>query len=978
MSRPPAGRPARNQWRSFDDLADTPAFRDLVQREFPAAAALAAGPDRRQFMRLMAASFALSGLAGCDQVPDPRDREVPYVNAPERTQPSVAEHYASVILLDGFANGILATTRDGRPFKIEGNPEHPWTRGGTDVFMQASILDFYSPTRSQTVRRLDQAESWDSFDQNMTGRLAQLRSGAGEQVRLLTGPVTSPSLQAAIAAMLRAYPGMRWHTHAPVSREAIYEGTNRAFGRRLEPRWRLDAAQVIVALDGDFLDPGPQQVGIARQWTAARRASIKNGGLLEMHAVGSLPSLTRAKADHQVPATPTEIAALAAGLLADLSGGAAPPPAPPGATPLEAWRARAAAALHAARGTGLVVAGSTQPPEIQEAVHRLNDALGNTGHTVFYTQPALAQAENLATLVDDMNAGNVQVLFMIDTNPAYSAPGRLAFADALAKVPLAIHAGTQVDETAIRCQWHLPLQHPLEAWGDARSIDGTVGLMQPAIEPLYEGRSPHELIAYLTDGKQHAGQDLLRTFWQGSTDAAAFAPSWEAALGAGFIDGSAFPPEPVTLNPPATPAAPAAPPDTLHLFIRPDPTIWDGAVSDNAWLQELPKPLTKLVWENTVSLAPALATRTGVGNGDIVTIALAGRQLEGPVWVNPGQADNTVGLTLGYGRTIPERISTGIGFDAYPLQDPASPWSSPGVTLAKTGRHTDLATTQEYGTLGGHDFVRVQHLGASPVGDGTASAQPSFYPKKADDGRAWGMVIDLDACIGCNACVTACQSENNIAVVGRKEVALGRWLHWIRVDRYYDGPADSPDMHFMPVPCMHCEQAPCEVGCPVEAAVHDHEGLNLMVYNRCVGTRACSSYCPYKVRRFNFYDYAAEAPPTVALGRNPSVTIRARGVMEKCTYCVQRIWDARISADKGNGTIPPNSVQTACQGACPTQAITFGDLNQKESAVAAAARDPRNYALLGELNLRPRTTYLAEMAPPPTPGAPPTPGTGKA
>ena len=953
-------RPA--QWRSLEQLADTPAFRQFLEREFPAVTDLSVGPERRHFLKLMAASLALAGLSGCDDPPDGRSQEVPYVLAPLRSEPGAALRFASVALLDGYANGIVVTTRNGRPLKIEGNPEHPWSRGATDVFGQASVLDLYDPARSQSVLNLGRASDWPTFQAVAVPKLAALHAAGGAGVRLLTGPITSPSLQAQVAAMQRFLPGMVWHTHAAIDARPGLEATRRAFGRPLDLLWRFDQTRVIVALDGDFLDPGPRQAGVSRDWAVARQASAKAGNLLALHAAGSLPNLTAAKADYGCVATPAEIVALADGLLADLADPAGPPAAADG-SPLGMWRARAAAALHAARGAGLVVAGSTAPVAVAEAVHRLNAALGNTGRTVDYIAPVAAPGAPLEALVEAMSAGAVQALVMVDTNPCYDAPAALGFDAALGHVPLKIHAGLFNDETALRSDWHLPLAHPLESWGDARSPDGTVGLMQPTIAPLYDGKTAAEIISLLTEAKPRDALTIVQAHWQGGTDQEAFAARWQGMLQAGFIADSVSRAETVALRP----ASAASPTDTsgLTVLIRPDPTIWDGRAANNGWLQELPKPLTKLVWDNAFFVSPALAARETLETGDVVGLSVAGRTIEGPVWVLPGQADGTVGLTLGYGRSVPDLLSAGAGYSAYALRDAGDPWMLTGAALHKTGRSMAFATTQDHNTMEGHDFVRVQVEGEPAVGDTTSWTQPTLYstPTRQSE-TAWGMVIDLDACIGCNACVVACQSENNIAVVGREQVALGREMHWLRIDRYYDGPPEAPKTHFQPVPCMHCEEAPCEVGCPVEATLHDSEGLNLMVYNRCVGTRACSGYCPYKVRHFNYLDYSAGAAPSLELGRNPQVSVRARGVMEKCTYCVQRIENARIDADKQNSSIADGVVQTACQAACPTLAITFGNLNDKGSAVAAARADTRNYALLGELNVRPRTTYLAERAPP--------------
>ncbi len=980
------GGPA--MWRSLDQLADTPGFRRFLQAEFPAAARLAPtldGPGRRRFLKVMAASFALAGLAGCDDEAheDGRAQEVPYVRNPERIVVGNLLQYASTTMLAGYGTGVLVSTRNGRPIRIDGNAEHPWTRGGTDAFSQASVLGLYDPDRSQAVRYLGRASSWQAFRAATVGPFTMLRANRGAGFRLLTGTLTSPTLLARIAALRAAYPEMVWHSQDP-TREGADAAGQAAFGRAVQPRFRFDAADAVVSLDGDFLDHGPQQIGQALDWTSARAAAAKGGRLLALHAASPTPSLTSAKADHALTTTPDAIAALAAGLLADVSSPGATPDAAQGGDPVAAWRARAVAALVASRGRSIVLAGAAQPAVVQEAAHRLNAALGNAGRTVAYTAPVAAHAQDLASLVDAMHAGQVHTLLMLDTNAVYDAPGDLAFADALNQVALRIHAGPYADETAAASDWHLPLLHPLEAWGDARSWDGTVGLIQPTVAPLYGGRSALEVLSLFTDATPRDGRDILeshwRDTWRGSGDDAAVGARWRQALVDGFVPGTAEPEVTPRLVPaaaaaPATPAAPAA--RTITVLFRPDPSTWDGAWANNAWLQELPRPLNKVVWDNVVAIPPGLAVREKLVNGDVVALEANGRRVEGPVWVTPGQAPDTATLTLGYGHVPPELLSTGLGFDASPLRSAASPMQTAGVTLTKLGRHAGVASTQDHGAMEGHDFIRVQPVGGAAVGDpvlgdphlgNPGATAPSIYPDKvyADDDqdrRAWGMVIDLDACIGCNACVVACQSENNIPVVGREEVALGRDMHWLRIDRYWEGEAEQPATHFQPVPCMHCEDAPCEVGCPVEATLHDHEGLNLMVYNRCVGTRACSGYCPYKVRRFNYLDYTGGEPPSVQARNNPDVSVRSRGVMEKCTYCVQRIAEARIESDKSLQPIPDGRVRTACQTACPTRAIHFGDLRDHGSEVRAARADARNYALLGELNLRPRTTYLAEFGP---------------
>ncbi len=932
-----------------------------LRDHFPGAADLL-HTHRRQFMRVMAASLALGGLAGCND-DDTRDDIVPPVQQSQGQAPGETLTYASATLMDGFANGVRVTTRDGRPLKIEGNPQHPWSQGGTDVFGQASVLGLYDPFRSQTVTHLTRDSDWPTFRGAMVGRLAALRASGGAGLAILLGPVTSPTLAAQIAQQQGVWPKMRVYSAGGVTREAVYEGTQRAFGQALETHYDFSGVRVAVCLDGDLLDAGPHQVGTARRWAAARRKAAAQGGLLTLFAAGPVPNLTSAKADHAICASPALIDTMARALLAQAGGGQAPA-LPPQA---EAWCAAVWAALDGARGAGVVQAGVHASPAVQECVHRLNAALGNTGRTVLHTDPVLIRGQDLRILVADVDRGDVHSLLILGANPVYESPGDVNFAALLGKVSLCIHAGMIVDETAQSVDWHLPMAHPLESWGDARSVDGTASLIQPTIAPLYDGKTASEILSLLFEQEPRSALEILRAHWAGLGDA-----GWRAAQLSGVLAGGGL--RPYDVQPTNAPLAQAAPRAAgFELLFRPDPTVWDGAWADNAWLQELPKPLTKITWENVVGLSPATAAALNVANGDHVVLRVGAQDVEGPVWVIAGQDDGVVSVTLGYGRRVEGQLSAGLGFDAYRLRRLSDPWGVAGVAVHRTGRTQDLACTQSHTTMEGHDFIRVQTMGAAPVGDGDRAA-PTLYAAQEGDGRAWGMVIDLDACIGCNACITACQAENNIAVVGRDAVLQGREMQWLRVDVYADARAEAAHgggedaavvapVRFQPVPCMQCEQAPCEVGCPVEATLHDHEGLNLMVYNRCIGTRACSGYCPYKVRRFNWTDYSAGAAPSMVEQRNPDVTVRARGVMEKCTYCVQRIVQARIVSDRDDTPIADGAVITACQGACPTGAIVFGDLARKDSAVARAHADPRRYALLGELNTRPRTTYLAAQAP---------------
>ncbi|MGT2487905.1 TAT-variant-translocated molybdopterin oxidoreductase [Methylobacterium oryzae CBMB20] len=968
-----AGGDGPRFWRSLDAVADSPEFRAYLAAEFPSASRLAAAPERRGFLKLMAASFALGGLTACG-AGGGRDYEVPYVNQPERIVPGTNLSYASSAVFDGFGNGILVTTRNGRPLKIEGNPEHPWSRGGTDVLAQASVLGLYDPFRSQAVQHLGRPSSWAAFRADLQARMPGWRESRGEGLALLTGPVTSPGVAAQIARLRAAYPALRWYTGAGADRGGIYAGARQAYGRPLETIPDFGRARTIVALDGDFLDLGPGQVGLSRRWSEARRAAYAEGRLLTLHAAAPTPTLTSAKADRGLVVPAGRLEDLARDLLALAAGGTAPA----GDDPVARWTRNAGTALDQARGAGIVTAGLTASPELHALVHRLNGALGNTGSTLVHTAPAMETgAGTLAELAEAMDRGAVKRARRARRKPGLRGAGRPRFrrpdGARVAQDPRG--ALLRRDRRARRLA---PARRPPAGILGRHPVPRRDGRADPADRrPLYNGRTPAEMLAFLAGGEGgESAQDALGLLKaqarNAGEDDAAFETRFAEALRLGFWAGSAPQPETVALTQEA--AAPAAAPSAapaggVEVLFRPDPTIWDGTHADLAWLQELPKPLTKVVWENVVAVGPRLAEREGIATGDVLRVEAGGRAVEGPAWILPGQADDTVTLTLGYGRDVPDHLARGLGYDSAPLRPPGSSWRLAGARLTKTGRQRRPVTTQHLGTMEGQDLVRVQALGAAPAGDPKGAPAPaSFYPPPESQDRwvaaQWGMAIDLDACIGCNACVTACQAENNIPVVGREEVELGRWMGWLRIDRYYAGDLDAPSTHFQPVPCMHCEQAPCELGCPVEATLHDSEGLNLQVYNRCVGTRTCQSYCPYKVRRFNYLDYTGGMTPVEQQQRNPEVTVRSRGVMEKCTYCIQRITAARItSAKDAHAPIPDGAVETACQGACPTRAITFGNVADPGSRVSAARRDPREYALLGHLNTRPRTTYLAGLAP---------------
>jgi molybdopterin-containing oxidoreductase family iron-sulfur binding subunit len=934
-----------------------------------------AAPDalaRRRFLKLMAASAALAG-AGCSG--PPAETIVPYVRMPEQDVPGQPLFYASAWVRRGYAHGVVVETNMGRPTKVEGNPDHPVSLGATDVFAQASILQLWDPDRSQTVRQNGnedaQISTWAAFDAALEARRPQFGRDGGAGLRILTGELTSPTLAAQLAAVLARYPNARWHAWDPLHDDGAADAAQLAFGRPLDTVYRLARAAVLLTLDADLFGSGPGSLLQARGFTAARKLGA-GAGANRLYALESTPTLTGAFADERQARAPHEIEAalwrIAARLGATPDAGTAPD------TASERWEAAVAKALAGARGRALVVAGPTLSPASRALVHLLNQLLDAGAGPVAYiervgrSQPAHASA--IAALADDMHAGRVDTLLMLDANPVYNAPADLGFAAALRRVPLSAHLGLYHDETGRAASWHLPLAHCYEAWGDARAHDGTASIVQPMIAPLYNGRSMHAVLGALLGADARDGHALVRAYWLGQGGGAAgeqFERSWQDSLRRGVVADSAARPVKVRAVPPVVRPAAGAPP--LVAVFCSDPSVDAGEFANNAWLQELPRPLTSLTWDNAALIAPGDAARAGLEDGEVVRLRVDGRELMAPVLVLAGQAEGVVTLPLGYGRRAAGAVGDGVGFDAYRLRSHAAGAGPVAVELLRTGGHHEFALRQRETDMHGRAIVHVAALAQLADAKAAAARERQAAPRSGDpvsmypelrrdaDSYRWGMAIDLNACIGCAACTIACQAENNIPVVGKEEVARGRSMHWIRVDRYQAGTRTL----FQPVPCMHCEHAPCEEVCPVGATVHDSEGLNVQVYNRCVGTRFCSNNCPYKVRRFNFLQYANQDRESLKALQNPEVTVRRRGVMEKCSFCLQRITRARIDAEKQGRRIADGEMVTACQAVCPTTAIHFGDLNDPRSDVVAAKASPLDYVLLEELNTRPRTSYTTRV-----------------
>ncbi len=964
-------------WRSLEELAGSPAFREALHREFPKGASeWVDSVSRRGFLKVMGASMALAGMTGCVRLP--LEPIVPYVRQPEDVIPGRPQFYATAMTLGGYASPLLVESHLGRPTKIEGNDKHPASLGGTDIFAQAHILGLYDPDRSQSIVSMGDQQSWQALLTALQGPLTAQKALHGAGIRILTPTISSPTLADQLRNFLKIYPQAKWHVYEPINRDNVLEGAKMAFGQPVETRYDFEKADVVVSLDADFLYAGfPGNMRYIRDFAKRRNP---DGEMNRLYMIESTPTTTGAKADHRLPLRGSQIenfVLVMAGAMHRFSGNP---------TVLGADEERFMNALSRDLGSSVVVAGDHLPPAVHAIAHRINEANGNIGKTVFYTDPVDAnpvdQTESIKDLVADIHAGNVDLLVILGGNPAYDAPADLDFASVLknGKVPLRVHLGLYQNETAELCQWHVNQAHELEAWGDARAYDGTASIMQPLIAPLYNGKSAIEFVALLNGQANATGYDLVRAYWQKQHASADFEAFWRKSLHDGWIEGTTYLPKSLTAKLANFPDLGAAPANAIELNIRRDPTIYDGQFSNNGWLQELPKPMTKLTWDNAVLIGPKMAERLQIASKDVVELELNGKKLTGAAWIQAGHPDNSVTIFLGYGRRRAGRVGTGQGFDAYAMRTSAAPWFTSGVQIRKTGDTYNLASTQGMQSMdtpdGAHrplvrettleeyrkdpNFAAEQGEDAPP---GLTLYKP--YPYK-EETYAWGMTIDLNSCVGCNNCVLACQSENNIAVVGKEQTELGRHMHWIRIDAYYQGDRDNPKAYFQPVPCMQCEDAPCELVCPVGATNHSSEGLNDMIYNRCVGTRYCSNNCPYKVRRFNFLLFQDWETPQYKMMRNPDVSVRSRGVMEKCTYCIQRINERRIDVEtasvrEGKNIRIGDELQTACQQSCPAEAIIFGNINDPNSKVSKLKAQTRNYSLMGELNTRPRTTYLAEV-----------------
>ena len=1010
------GRTGKRFWKNLDELADTPEFQELLQEEFPRQAGAgewANAVSRRGFMKVMGASFALAGLAGCTKQPD--EPIYPYIKQPEDIILGTPTFFATAHPFPTGAIPVLVKSDAFRPTKLEGNPEHPLTHGTLDAFTQASLLDLYDPDRSQHPRLRGENAEWPQFQQEFRSGVAKLPGGQG--LYFLSEQTTSPTFAAQWKQLQAQYPQARLVQYEPAGGDAHRVISKAAFGEYYDTQYRLADADVILALDADFLGgiafPGFLPMSAAY---AARHRFERGKPMNRMYAVETMSTVTGFKAEHRLALAPSELDAFATALASGDAGAFG------GNADVAKFASVLMADLKKANGRCAVIAGPQSTPVCQAAALQLNAALGAVGKTVFYTAPVHAVpgegGADLKAMVADMNAGKVQWLVMLGTNPLYNAPADLGFPAAFNQVPNTVHLGSHLDETGFYSTWHIPRAHYLESWTDCRAYDGTISIVQPMIAPLYGGVTPHDVLATLLDPSQGAYDVVVataKTYIPGD-----FPTGWRKALHDGWVEGSAFTPAAGIGTPKAmSQAAPAPVGKGLQIRFLTDPSVYDGRYSNNGWLQELPRQVTNLSWDNATLLSLATMEALGVEENEAVTLEVNGGRITAPVLMVPGHADGAVTLHLGQGRRAEAgRVAAGVGVNAYQLRTVEQPYAAGGLRVTGTKGMYDLCVTKAHNiehrghyaqhdlegkkfdtegtySLQGHEAMEraiiryatydeamkdanfahegasgtlVDKIGYNPEGEAPADKDSMWYgawrydhidPSSRELQNAWALSVDLNSCIGCNACVVACYAENNIAVVGREQVKVGRDMQWLRIDNYFEGDLHNPRAHFMPMMCQHCEQAGCEQVCPVGATVHTPEGLNTMVYNRCVGTRYCSNNCIYKVRRFNFLLYSDYETESLKFMRNPDVTVRSRGVMEKCTYCVQRIEEAKFTADKENRGIRDGEIVTACQQSCPTNAIIFGNKNDPKSKVAQRRASERDYQALGDLNYRPRTTYTA-------------------
>lgn len=996
-------------WTSLEAKADPQAFQERASAEFidgvPGSdvSADSLRVKRRTFMGVAGAAGALLGLEGC--IRRPEDKILPFTRQPEYVVPGVALHYATVARSGGDALGLLVTTHEGRPTKVEGNPNHPTSLGGTDGYAQASILDLYDPDRSRApAEKKGDALADSTFaavDAALTTLSKQAGANGGQKLRVLAQPSQSPTFVRATKELLQKFPSAKVYYYEPVSSDNRRAGLKSVIGRPVDLIQSYRRARTVVSLDCDFLGTEPGSVRAGREFADSRRLNSPADTMSRLYAVEPGFTLTGANADHRLRLPAREVGPYLKALAGELAtlgalnatgegqegasydtlrSGVAGAKAPAGVP--EKWIKTVAKELSQARGQSLIVVGSRQPAAVHALAFAINHALGNVGRTIALVPTVSDQAQGavdgITALAGEIQAGGVDTLLILGGNPAYDAPANLKFAELIAKVPNSVHLSEYRDETSSLCAWHIPRAHAFESWGDLQSSDGTISIQQPLIAPLHGGRSDAEIVALFAGIQYWRGHALVRSTARELFKGPSFEQQWKSALQLGLVrELSTNPITSVSLDGSAVGAAAQAivapqselSKSNLEVNFAPDPALYDGRHANNPWMLELPDPLSCVSWDNAAYVSPETAKSLGIANFDVVRIKdAAGNAAEIVTWVLPGQAENTITLHLGWGRPGVGRYGKGAGFNVYPIRTAQAFGFGDGFTVEPTGRRYSVSLTQETHSMEGRPIAidaTIDEYRKQPdfaeYRSPTLSTLP-LWKEVRYEGHRWSLVIDLNACSGCNACLVACQAENNVSSVGKEQIARGRDMYWLRMDRYFVGEdASEPQVAFQPMGCQHCEEAPCENVCPVNATAHSPEGLNDMAYNRCIGTRYCMNNCPYKVRRFNFLDFTGQVPETRRMQYNPNVSVRMRGVMEKCSYCVQRIQEAKIHARREGRAVRDGDIKTACQQACAAGGIVFGDLNDPTSRVTRLTKLDRQYKVIPEVGTQPRTSYLAKI-----------------
>ncbi|MBT3228336.1 MAG: TAT-variant-translocated molybdopterin oxidoreductase [Candidatus Marinimicrobia bacterium] len=976
----------KKYWRSLDHLAETPEFKELVEKEFPEGADELKNPvSRRKFLGLMGASMALAGLTSCRR---PVEKIIPYVVKPEEIIPGKPQYYATSMPFGNESFGLLVESHEGRPTKIEGNKLHPASGGSSNVFMQAEMLNLYDPDRSQMVLNKGKNSTWSSYRAAWKKQTDQYTENGGEGLAILSESFTSPTMMRLSKAFKKKFPQAQWVTYDSVSDENVFAGVGAATGTPAQPRYNFKDANVVLSLDSDFLQMDSNDIPHARDFASRRKVRSEKDSMNRLYVVEGTYTITGGMADHRLRVQSGQVGMFAAALAHELSAQGLNIRAPRvNANFDKKWISAVAKDLIHNKGNSLVLGGRRQPAEVHTLIALINDVLSNTNKTVSYTLNPDMQASSLKSFVElgqAMNAGKVESLIILGGNPVYQAPADVDFLTGLTKVKYSVHLSSHVDETSAKTTWHIPEAHFLESWGDVSGYGG-VGVIQPLIAPLFDGKSNVDVLADLVADEEVWAYGVVQETWKDIIGSSNFEKAWRKVVHDGFLASSRE--SSVAVNKTRAQGAVSmsryysstASAGDMEVIFTSSFSNHDGRYANNGWMQELPDPVTKLTWDNVALISANTAMNLGVKNEDRLKISSGGVDVVLPVWIQPGMADNTLALELGYGREI-GRVSTGVGANVSVLRNASGMSIASGFSAEKAfGTHT-LACVQD-----NHGFDEeklaaeaIQERLPTIVRESTLAdyqKDPEFAMAFAEnnelksmwkehdysEGNQWGMSIDLTSCTGCSACTIACQSENNIPVIGKEEVNNGRDMSWIRLDRYYTGDVEDPEMVFQPIACQHCELAPCEGVCPVAATTHSEEGLNEMAYNRCIGTRYCANNCPYKVRRFNFFNFTKDMPEIVQMAMNPDVSIRFRGVMEKCTFCVQRINVAKIEVKNEGRELEESDIVVACQQACPTDAIAFGNINDPNSEVSKIKAQNRDYSLLGELNLKPRTSYGAKL-----------------